>query len=137
MESNYLSLLGLAKRAGYLSAGDEAVRAAISAGKVRLVLCASDASDRTRETFSFITESSGVAFISVPETKEELGNALGRRPSATVAVCDIGLAAALANKLAEKLPEAKECAEQLSERAQRTAKRKKSGKQKKNTNRRI
>lgn len=137
MESNYLSLLGLVKRAGMLEAGDEAVRAAISAGKARLVLCASDASERTRETFTFITESSGVAFVSVRETKEELGNALGRRPSATVAVCDVGFAAALAKKLAEQLPEAKECAERLSERAQRTAKRKKSGKQKKNTNRRI
>lgn len=137
MESNYLGLLGLAKRAGYLSAGDEAVRAAITAGKVRLVLCASDASDRTRETFSFIAESSGVAFISVPETKEEIGNALGRRPAATVAVCDIGFAAALAKKLAEKLPNAKEFAGGLSERAQRTAKRKKSAKQKKTMNRKI
>ena len=137
MESNYLSLLGLAKRAGELEVGDEAARAAISAGKVRLVLCASDASDRTRETFSFITESAGIAFISVPETKEEIGNALGRRPAATVAVCDIGFAAALSKKLAERLPDAKECAEKLSERAQKIAKRKKSGKQKKKTNRRI
>ncbi len=137
MESNYLSLLGLAKRAGCLSVGDEAVRAAVTAGKVRLVLCASDASDRTRETFSFVTENAGVAFVSVTETKEELGNALGRRPAATVAVCDIGFAAALAKKLAEKLPDTVECAEKLSERAQKIAKRKKSGKQKKNTNRRI
>ncbi|MBQ4316026.1 MAG: ribosomal L7Ae/L30e/S12e/Gadd45 family protein [Oscillospiraceae bacterium] len=131
MESNYLSLLGLAKRAGMLEAGDEAVRAAISAGKVRLVLCASDASDRTRETFSFITESSGVAFVSVPETKEELGNSLGRRPSATVAVCDVGFAAAIAKKLAEKLPEAKECAERLSERVQKITKRKKAANKRK------
>lgn len=137
MESNYLGLLGLAKRAGYLSEGDEAVRAAISAGKARLVLCASDASERTRETFSFITESSGVAFISVPETKEDIGNALGRRPAATVAVCDIGFAAALSKKLAEKLPEAVECSVMLSERAKKIAKRKKNGKQKKNTNRKI
>ena len=137
MESNYLSLLGLVKRAGMLEAGDEAVRAAITAGKVRLVLCASDASDRTRETFSFIAESTGVAFISVEETKEDIGNALGRRPAATVAVCDAGFAAALAKKLAEKLPEAAECAGRLSERAQKIANRKKNGKQKKNTNRKI
>lgn len=137
MESDYLSLLGLAKRAGMIEAGDEAVRAAVTAGKVRLVLCASDASDRTRETFSFITESAAVAFLSVPETKEELGNALGRRPAATVAVCDIGFAASLAKKLAERLPEATECAERLSARVQKIANRKKNGKQKKKTNRKI
>ncbi len=130
MENNYLGLMGLAKRAGCLSAGDEAVRAAISAGKVRLVLCASDASERTKETFSFIAESANIAFVCVEETKEELGNALGRRPAATVAVCDIGFAAALAKKLADKIPSAVICAEELSTRAEKISKRRKNGKRK-------
>ncbi|MBQ8004273.1 MAG: ribosomal L7Ae/L30e/S12e/Gadd45 family protein [Oscillospiraceae bacterium] len=122
--------MGLAKREGMLEAGDESVRAAISAGKVRLVLCASDASERTRDAFSFIAENANVTFLCVEETKEELGNALGRRPSATVAVCDIGFASAIAKKLAEKLPSAAECAAELSARAAKISKRKKNNKRK-------
>ena len=121
MKSNYLGLLGLAKRAGLLEAGDEAVRAALSAKKARVVLVASDASERTRSTFEFIAESVNIPVIPVAETREELGDALGRRPCATVCVCDVGLAASIVKKLSEYNEEAKIVLPAISARAEKIA----------------
>ena len=131
MQNSYLGLLGLAKRAGKLEVGDEAARAAISAGKTRLVIIASDVSDRTRETFEFIADSAGVACVKVEETRAELGNALGRRPTAVIAVCDIGLAAALAKNISSVNEDAKNVAAALEEKSKKIAARKNKGKRKK------
>lgn len=131
MQSNYLGLLGLARRASMLEVGDEAVRAAISAKRVRVVLIASDASERTRDTFAFIAESANIPHITVDETREELGNALGKRPCAAVGVCDIGMSAAIVNKLAASNAHAQAVQAALSERAEKIAARKNKGKRKK------
>ena len=131
MQSNYLGLLGLARRAGMIEAGDEAVRAAISQKRARVVLIASDASERTRDTFVFIAETAGVAYIMVEETREQLGNALGKRPCASVAVCDIGMSAAIVNKLATGNVQAQAVRSELSARAEKIAARKNKGKRKK------
>ena len=131
MNNNYLAFLGLAKKAGALEVGDEAARAAISAGKVRLVLIASDSSERTRSAFEFFSESANVPCITVKDTRAELGNALGRRPCAVVAVCDIGFAAALVKKLSEGNAEAKACLERIEEKAKKISARKKATKRKK------
>ena len=130
MENSYLGLLGLAKRASFVEAGDEACRAALNAGKVRLILTASDASERTYGTFSFLTENVNVPHIKVSESREELGNALGRRPCATVAVCDIGLAAAIVKKLAAVNEEAADRLPEIEARAKKIAARKNKGKKK-------
>ncbi len=131
MQSNYLGLLGLARRAGMIEAGDEAVRASISQKRARVVLIASDASERTHDTFIFIAESAGIPVITLDETREQLGNALGKRPCAAVAVCDIGMSAAIVNKLATSNTQAQAVREQLSARAEKIAARKNKGKRKK------
>ena len=131
MQNKYLGLLGLAKRAGKLEAGDEATRAAITAKSARLVLIASDASDRTRDNFLFITESENVACLMVAETRAELGNALGRRPSAVVGICDAGLAAATAKAIAETDESASEISDALNARAAKISARRNKGKKKK------
>lgn len=125
MENNYLGLLGLAKRANMLEIGDEAARAAITAGRVRLVLLASDASERTQNTFSFFAESASIPHITVSETRAELGNALGRRPCAAIAVCDIGFASALAKKLAASNEAAAGCLAELDAKNKKISARKK------------
>ena len=130
MESSYLGLLGLAKRASFVEAGDEACRAAINAGKARLILTASDASERTYETFAFLAENANVPHIQVNESREELGNALGRRPCATVAVCDIGLTAAIVKKLAAINEDAARKLPEIEARAKKIAARKNKGKKK-------
>ena len=130
-DSNYLGLLGLAKRASMVEAGDEACRAAMNMGKVRLVLTASDASERTYDTFAFLSENLNIPHIQVKETRAELGNALGRRPCATVVVCDIGFTAAIVKKLSEENDEAKAHLSEIEERAKKIAARRNKGKKKK------
>ena len=95
------SLLGLALRAGRLAVGEEPVGAASRSHKAYLLLLASDAADNTiRRAHHFTQTGTNTICLSVPLTKEELGGALGRASCAMLAVTDVGLAAALAEKLA-------------------------------------
>ena len=125
MESNYLGLLGLARRAGMLAVGDESARVSLQSKKARVLLMASDASERTKETFSFISENMDIPYIEVSENREELGNALGKRPVAAVAVCDLGFAAAIVKKLSSENESAKAAADEIVARAEKSAARKK------------
>lgn len=131
MQNSYLGLLGLAKRAGKVESGDEAARSALTSKAARLVLIAGDASERTAETFRFIAESVNVPSVTVQETRADIGNALGKRPCAVVAVCDMGFAAALVKKLAENSEEAKAVLEETTRRAAKIQARKNKGKRKK------
>ena len=98
---NISSLLGLALRAGRLAAGEEPVGAACRGHKAYLLLLASDAADNTiRRAHHFAQTGTNTICLTIPMTKEELGGALGRASCAMLAVTDVGLAAALADKLA-------------------------------------
>ncbi len=125
MENNYLGLLGLARRAGMLAIGDESAKVALQSKKARLLLMASDASERTKETFSFISESNDIPYVEVRESREELGNALGKRPVAAVAICDLGFSAAIVKKLSLQNESAKAVADGIVSRAEKSAARKK------------
>ena len=95
------SLLGLALRAGRLAVGEEPVRTASRSHKAYLLLLASDAADNTiRRAHHFTQTGTNTICLTVPATKEELGASLGRASCAMLAVTDVGLAAALAEKLA-------------------------------------
>jgi len=96
------------------------------------VLVASDASERTAGAFQFFSETAGIPCVEVEATRADIGNALGKRPCAVVAICDIGFAAALAKKLAESGNEiAKECLSEIEARARKISARKNKGKRKK------
>ena len=101
-----ISLIGIAKKAGYLAIGEEPVGAAARAHKARLILLASDtaeASVRRAETFA---QAGGIFTLPLAATKAELGGILGRTSCAMVAVTDAGLAASIAKKIAADNPEA-------------------------------
>lgn len=126
MSSPYIPLLGLARRAGKVEIGDEAVKSACAHSTARMLLIASDSSERTCETFEFIAESANIPHIPVAETREELGNALGKRPCAVVAVCDAGFSAAIIKKLSAENEYARAALPNLEKKAQRAQSRKKS-----------
>ncbi len=130
MQNNYLGLLGIARRGGMVEIGDESVRVALLTKRGRVVLIASDASERSKNMFSAIAEDSSVPHIEVAETMADLGNALGKRPCAAVCVCDMGIAAALVKKLSDINPQAKELLPQIDAKAKRIAARKNKKKQK-------
>jgi ribosomal protein L7Ae-like RNA K-turn-binding protein len=120
-----LSLLGLAKKAGRLEAGEEPVGTAARAHGARLILLASDAADNSVRRAERFAETGACLCAVIPATKEELGRAVGRASCAMLALTDIGFAAAAAKKLAG-IDEAKygPLAERLSVKAARAAERK-------------
>lgn len=102
MNSNLLGMLGLARRGGMLSVGEEPTLEAAQQKRARLLLLASDAADNTERRIRRFAESGSCLWIRVPFTKAELGSEVGRASCAILAVTDIGLAAAIAHRLADK-----------------------------------
>ncbi len=93
---NYLSL---ARKAGRIELGEEPVGAVARAGKARLLVVASDASDHTwRRAKSFVAGTDQQC-IRVPYNKEELGMAIGRQSLAVAAITDPALALAFLKAL--------------------------------------
>jgi len=84
-----LNLIGLAKKAGKLEAGEEPAGAAARAKHARLILIASDAADNTRRRALHFGEAGECICLEIPPTKEDLGRALGRTSCALLALTDI------------------------------------------------
>lgn len=91
MDEKLLSLLGLARRAGKVSLGFDAAADSIRSGKCRLLLLASDLSERTKRSAMRISENSQVRTIVLDIPMEVLGAAIGKL-TGIVAVNDKGFA---------------------------------------------
>jgi ribosomal protein L7Ae-like RNA K-turn-binding protein len=120
-----LSMIGLAKKAGFVEIGEEPVGSAARAKHARVILVAGDAAaSSVRRAYSF-AQAGNCLCLTVDATKDELGSALGRTSVAMCAVTDIGFAEAIAKKLAA-MDESRygAAAGQLSVKAKRAAERK-------------
>lgn len=84
-----LPLLGLAKKAGKLAVGNEAVSSALAQGRAYLIVFAADAAPNTIRRFT--NRGDGRRHIKLTENREELGAVLGYQSCAVAAVCDSGL----------------------------------------------
>ncbi|MDR1117601.1 MAG: L7Ae/L30e/S12e/Gadd45 family ribosomal protein [Oscillospiraceae bacterium] len=102
MTNDILSLLGLARKARRLEAGEEPVSAALLAGKATLCMAASDSSENTKRRTAQWAESAGVKFIELDFTKEELGGAIGRGLCAVAVLTDRGFTDSLLRKLSSQ-----------------------------------
>ena len=80
-------LLGLATRAGKTVFGTEACKADIEKRRVKLMIVAQDASDRTKKNFKEICDKVNVQIVEVL-TIEELSKAIGKENKATIGVVD-------------------------------------------------
>jgi len=121
-----LNLLGIARKAGLLAVGGDAVGVAARTGKAWLVISASDASEGALRRGRYTTEISRAVHVIAPYTKFELGNVTGRGSPGTIAVLDAGLAAGFMKGLAETNPERyQEAAKQLEEKVAALTKKKK------------
>ena len=83
-----LSILGLAKRAGRLAVGNDAVSEALRTGRAKLLLLAEDAAENTVRRFG--NRRQDVPFETLPCSKETLGAAIGYQNCAVAAICDAG-----------------------------------------------
>jgi ribosomal protein L7Ae-like RNA K-turn-binding protein len=96
-----LSFLGLCLKAGKLEIGEESSGAAQRSGKAKLILVASDASPGTAKRAGDYSEWGNIPLIKLTHSKEELGEMLGKRVCAVLAVTDKGMAKAMAAKIEE------------------------------------
>ena len=105
MDDKSLGLLRLMRRASAIEIGEDNSAVTVKAGKAKLLLLSSDASDsaaRKAEGFCF---GRSVQLVPVHYTREELGMALGVKSCAMAAVTDMGFANALMKELAKQQPE--------------------------------
>lgn len=101
IQNKGLGLLAISRKGGNLVLGEEQVGAAARAGRARLVLLASDASDHTRRRAGSFVAGTAQPLLTVPYTKEELGEALGVNRCALAAITDVRLAQAFVRTLGE------------------------------------
>ena len=88
-----LNLIGIARKAGLLAVGGDAVATASRTGKAKLVLSASDSSLKAQKRARYAAETCGATHITIPYTMFELGQIAGRGSPGTAAILDAGLAA--------------------------------------------
>ncbi|MCY1714971.1 L7Ae/L30e/S12e/Gadd45 family ribosomal protein [Caproiciproducens galactitolivorans] len=94
MNEKILHLLGIARRAGRLTLGNDAVIESLRRGNAKLVLLAKDLSPRTAGGVRLAAEEEGIALQALSSTMDEISMALGKR-TGVVAVNDAGFASRL------------------------------------------
>jgi ribosomal protein L7Ae-like RNA K-turn-binding protein len=91
-----LGLLGIARRAGHIAIGFDAVKAAVTDGRVQLILLAADRSTKTEKELRYAAQGSSCPIRVLAADKEALAHALGlQKPVAVAATDDRGFAAAM------------------------------------------
>ena len=120
-----MSYLALARKARLVEVGEEPVGAITRAGKAALVIVAADASDHSWRRAKSYVAGTDQPCIRLPQTKEEMGLAVGRTSLAMAAFTDPALALAMVKAM--ETPD-KGALEVLEAQAQRQAKRRKEAK---------
>lgn len=120
-----LSFLGLAKKCGRLTIGDDAVTTAVVTKKARLIITAVDAGEHALRRANNLTAQSGIPHLILDETKDELGLSAGRNSVAIAAITDMGMAASFVQKYNTETGKHDELSAELTAKAERFARRKK------------
>ena len=102
MQADLLKTLGLMRRAGKLSTGEEGVRQAARKRTARLILLACDASDNALKRAQGFADTAKVPLVRLDEDKDSLCRALGVNGGAMFAVCDEGFAKAFINRFKQE-----------------------------------
>ena len=96
-----LNFLGIAKKAGKLAVGSDAMAQSARDGTAVLIITASDASEGSKRRAEINSNENNIEYLSVPYTKFELGGITGRGSPGTIAILDKGLADSFSQKLKE------------------------------------
>jgi len=105
MREKTLKFLGLMRRANALQVGENNAGEAVRAGKAKLLLLASDASENAKKRAESFVGGRSCLLLELPFTKEELSSALGLGGCSMAAVTELGFANALIKRLQELDPE--------------------------------
>lgn len=120
-----LNYIGLAKKAGSIELGETNTGAAIRAGKGKILILASDASDNARRRAESFVSGTQVPIVPLPFSKAEISQVSGTAGCSMAAFTDIGLAAVFAKSLAENEPAYSQTAELLEQKSKKAQMRKK------------
>ncbi|WP_085832759.1 L7Ae/L30e/S12e/Gadd45 family ribosomal protein [Clostridium merdae] len=104
MTNRVLSLLGIARRAGRLSLGHDAVDEALKKREAKLIVLAQDVSARTATHAQKAAQQAEVPCLILADGMDEIGMAIGKKIG-VIAVNDQGFAkrlTELANEAADK-----------------------------------
>lgn len=105
MREKTLNLLGLMRKANAIAVGETNTGGAVRAGKAKLLLLASDASDNARSRARGFTHGRDVVTVTLPFTKDEIAAHVGVSSCAMAAITNIGFANAFMKSLAAAVPE--------------------------------
>lgn len=97
-----MGLLGLANRAGQISAGAMQTEKAVMTGKCKLLLIAEDVAPETLKRLTIMTEETETPTLKM-FTKLQLGTAVGKSPKAALAINDTGFASSLRRMVSSDL----------------------------------
>ena len=95
--NNHSFELGLAQKAGKLVSGDFAVKAALKAGTVQLLVVAQDTAPNSKKELCYLAAQAGVPVLELL-TRWELGSAIGKGQRAAAAITDSNFASMLQGK---------------------------------------
>ena len=105
MTDKALKLLGLMRPAGAIEIGADRAAEAAGAGRARVLLIASDASETAVRKAEYALEGKSALELKLPFTRTELSDALGVGDCTMAAITDMGFAAAFVKLLAADDPE--------------------------------
>ena len=129
MKEKTLNLLGLMRRANALAVGETDTGAAARAQTAKLLLLAQDASDNAVSRAKGFVYGRGIPMITLPFTKDELSEKLGKNGCSMAAICDLGFADAFLKLISELTgDDMSELKAQIAEKLQREKQRKKESK---------
>lgn len=92
------SILGIARKGGNISIGYDVTYLDVKDNKSKLVLIATDASDKTKKNVQFICDKYETKYIEYGE-KEILGKSLGKKMVSVISVKDMNIASYLLNNI--------------------------------------
>lgn len=106
MTGNFLNMLGLAKRAGKVTTGEDLCKKAVQSGVSRLIIIALDASDNTKKSIINSCNYYNVRYVAAAY-KTEIGKFTGAQSRAVASVNDDNFAKAILDRLEKSKGEKK------------------------------
>ena len=119
-----LNYIGIARKAGAIEIGETYSGAAVRAGKGRILILASDASDNAKHRAENYVNGTQTPLVALPFTKAELSEASGTNGFSMAVFTDVGLAAVFMTALAECEPSFEKTAQMLAEKNEKATQRK-------------
>lgn len=89
-----LGMLGLAAKAGKITFGADSCKEAIMKNKVKLIILAQDASERTKTKFIDMANKNNIPIYTISDM-DEISKAIGKKNKAIVGIVDLNFSKAI------------------------------------------